>query len=152
MRFFPVDQRFFHVRRSSPRRRHGGIFLESTMAIVIAATALVGVAQILALAAHQRRAAEYRLLATHEAGNLMEDLMTRPWTQLTRELLEKEQLSAPCRERLPGGRLDVEIAAEGEASAALKIAIAIDWEVAANQRCSPVRLVAWRYNPREAAP
>jgi hypothetical protein len=146
-----ISKRRTYPKRGAARRR-GTMFYEATMAMVIAAAVLVCVTQILSLASQQRRATEYRSLAAYEAGNLIEDLMTRPWSELANKPLHEVPLSENCRQRLPKGRLQLEIASEGETESVRRLSIQIDWEVATDQRGEPVKLVAWRYQSQETAP
>jgi len=126
--------------------------VEAIVGLVIAVAVLAAVAQLLALASQQRRVAAQRAVAVRESGNLMEDLMSRPWTDVTAEKLAAATLSETCQRSLPGGRLQVDVAAEGEPAAAKRIAIRIDWQNPAGQRGEPVRLTAWRYPDQEAKP
>jgi len=132
------------------RKRNGATIQEALVAILIVAAVLVGVTQLLAMVASQRRSAQLRSLAAREAGNLMEDLMTRPWSDLTPDTLAKVQLSEPCLQRLPDAELQIEVSAEDDTDQVRRVDIRIDWANAADQRCDPVRLVAWRFHDEEA--
>jgi len=132
------------------RKRRGATVTEATIAIAIAAAVLAGVAQLVALASNQRRISERRATAVREVGNLMENLMSRPWAEITPEKLAAVELSNECSENLPDARLQVEVSSEGEGDEAKRIDIQIDWRNTANQRGEPVRLVAWRFSDEEA--
>ena len=132
------------------RKRNGATIQEAMVAILIVAAVLVGVAQLLAMAASQRRNAQQRSLAAREAGNLMEDLMTRPWSDLTPDSLAEIQLSDPCLQRLPDAELRIEVGAENDSDEVRRVDVRIDWANAADQRCDPIRLVAWRFHDEEA--
>ena len=132
------------------RKRNGATIQEALVAILIVAAVLLGVAQLLAMVASQQRNAQQRSLAAREAGNLMEDLMTRPWGDLTPDSLAEIQLSDPCRQRLPDAELKIEVGAEDDTNQIRRIDIRIDWANAADQRCDPIRLVAWRFHDEEA--
>ncbi len=133
------------------RRRGGATVPEAIVGMVIAIAVLAAVAQLLALASQQRRVAAQRAAAVREAGNLMEDLMSRPWADVTAEKLAAVALSESCQHNLPGGRLQVAVASEDE-STAKRIGIRIDWQNPSGQRGEPVRLTAWRYPDQEAKP
>lgn len=143
-----------HVRRRSPSRaqaRSSGILLlEALIAVVLAAAVVVTVAQMLALVAQQRRGAQQRSVAAHEAGNLLEDFASRPWTELTAEHLATIPLSAECRQCLPDAALRVEVQAEPDDCK--RIRVQIDWQAASGQRAEPVRLTAWRFRDEEGRP
>jgi hypothetical protein len=126
--------------------------VEAIVALVIAMAVLATVGQLLALAGGQRRAALQRAAAVREAGNLMEEVLARPWAELTPDKLAQMPLSESCRQSLPGVRLQLEATAEGEPTAAQRISIRIDWQDTAGQRGEPVRLVAWRYADEEPKP
>ena len=132
------------------RQRRGATVTEATIAIAIAAAVLAGVAQLMALASHQRRISERRAMAVREAGNLMENLMSRPWAEVTSEKLAAIELSDECSENLPDARLQVEVSSEGDDDQVKRIDVQIDWRNTANQRGEPVRLVAWRVSDRRA--
>ena len=134
------------------RRRNGATIQEAMVAILIVAAVLVGVAQLLALAASQRRNAQQRGLATREAGNLMEDLMTRPWSDLTPDSLAQIQLSEQCHQLLLDAELRIEVRPEDDMDQIRRIDIRIDWATAADRRTAPVQLVAWRPYGEEVAP
>jgi Tfp pilus assembly protein PilW len=133
-------------------KRRGAAMFEAIAAIAIAAAVLTGVVQLLVLANRQLRISQQHALAAREAGNLMEDLMSRPWTEVTPDSASSVQLSQWCRDSLPDARLRVEVAAEGDADETRRIGIQIDWRNAANQRGQPVRLTAWRHRYEEAPP
>jgi hypothetical protein len=78
----------------------------------------------------------------------MENLMSRPWAELTSEKLAAVELSDECSENLSDARLQVEVSSEGDDDDVKRIDIQIDWRNTANQRGEPVRLVAWRVSDR----
>jgi hypothetical protein len=106
-----------------------------------------GVAQLVGVVAHQRRVGQQKSVAQREAGNLMEDLMSRPWSELVPETTSNIGLSEECERCLPDAKLQVEITAEDEETK--RIQIQVDWLNAAQQRGEPVSLVAWRFRNGE---
>ncbi len=138
--------------RARRTRRGGATVPEAIVGMVIAVAVLAAVAQLLALASQQRRVAAERAVAVREAGNLMEDLMSRPWADVTAEKLSEVALSDSSRRSLPGGRLQVTVASEDKPVTAKRIGIRIDWQNPSGQRGEPVRLTAWRYLDREPKP
>lgn len=141
-----------HRWRTRRTQRGGATVAEAIVGLVIAVAVLAAVTQLLALASQQRRVAAQRAAAVREAGNLMEDLMSRPWADVTAEKLAAATLSESCQRSLPGGQLRVDVAAESESAAAKRIGIRIDWLNPAGQRGAPVRLTAWRYPDQEPKP
>jgi hypothetical protein len=136
-------------RPPSARSRRGATLQEAIIAVTITIAVVTGITQLCAVAAVQRRTAEQRTLAAWEAGNLMEDLVSRPWSEMTPEKMAAVELSEACRRELPEAKVRVEAAPEGEAGDVLRIQVQIDWKNAAGERGKPVRLVAWRYRDEE---
>lgn len=120
------------------------------MAVALAVVAVVGAANLLGLVAQQRRTAIRRAAAEAEAANLMEDLASCRWDDITPQHAAATILSDDCRRALPDGRLRVDLVAEDQDSK--RITIRIDWRTASGQRSEPVRLVAWKFRDPEARP
>lgn len=134
-------------------RRRGMTLLETAAAAFILAVGVVGVAQVVALAATQRREAERRQIATTEAANLMERIAALPWEDVQPARLESFTLSARARQVLPEAQLRAEVeevASKDDAIPTKRISVAISWTAKSGERASPARLVAWRYPMREA--
>ena len=117
--------------------------------MLIVGAVLVSITQVLAMAASQRRSSMQRTMATREVGNLMEDLMSRPWEDLTPEQLADIPLSESCRRHMPEAKLQIDVTDEDDSEAGRRIDIQLDWPNAAAQRGVPVRLVAWRFHREE---
>jgi Tfp pilus assembly protein PilV len=137
---------------SKRRRRDGLSMTEMVVTVAITTVAMVGGVQIMSLASRQCRMVEDRRLACLEAGNIMEQIMARPWEEITPGDVSAFELSEACRQTLPDARLRVEIEAEATDPGARRITIEIDWQANALRRGEPVRLVAWRYLNKEARP
>ena len=118
----------------------------------LAAAVVTALAQVAALAARERRTIEQRTVAVWEAGNVMEELLSRRWADTAAEKLAALPLSETCRRILPDAQLRVDVVADGAASDCRRIAVRIDWRNAAGQRGVPVQLVAWKYRDEEAGP
>jgi hypothetical protein len=113
--------------------------------IGVAILMVVAVAQLVAVIASQRRIAEQTRLATREAANAMEHLLSVSWTELNPDAPPEVTVSAAAADRLDDPRLSVAITA-GEADVSVKqIDVRIDWLNRGGQRGDPVRLVAWRH-------
>lgn len=121
------------------------------MALALAMVVVVGAAELLSVVVQQRRTAGQHALAVAEAGNLMEEIVSRPWPETTAEQLKSLQLSEACRRCLPDARLAVDVAEE---DGARRIGIRIDWRrfQGESRRGRPVRLVGWKFPDEEAAP
>jgi hypothetical protein len=133
-------------------RSAGFLVHEAIMALALAMAVVVGAAELLSVVAHERRAAGQYALAVAEAGNLMEDIVSRPWADTTAERLESIELSDACRRCLPDARVAVDVAEEERG--ARRISIRIDWLRfhEEGRRGGPVRLVGWKFPDEEAAP
>lgn len=143
-----------HIAGSQPRKKvpRGSVLLETTVAIVILAAAIIAVAHTMAVLSVQRQSAERRALATQEAANLMERIYVLPVDEITAEKVAKLELSAPCRERLPEAKLGVAVEVVGEEDPqAKRIAIGIEWTGHGGVRSRPVHLTAWKYTKKGVA-
>ncbi|MCA9121651.1 MAG: hypothetical protein H6822_36345 [Planctomycetaceae bacterium] len=129
---------------SAKRCNHGTITHEATIAIVLATAVILGTAQTLAFISHQRRDVDRRILASREAGNLMEQVTAKPWDQITTDTLAELALSEECATSLPEARLQVSVASAAD-SIGKQITLEIDWVTMPDQRVVPLRLIAWRY-------
>ena len=137
-------------------RRRGSVTHEMSVAVLLAAAVVLGVAQLASLVAHQRSALDRRAAAHRTAGNLMESMMARPWEQLTAQPAADEETAEPAEEELgeaelAGGRLSVEVVQEPD-SPAKRITIEVNWPASSQPPAAPIRLVAWRYPAVEATP
>jgi hypothetical protein len=129
--------------------RRGLSMAEMIVTIAVTSVAMIGGMQMIALSGRQFRAIEDRRLAGLEAGNLMEQVMLRPWEELTAEQLASLELSEACRQALPDVQLRISVDAGDAVPAAKRITIEIGWRVNAAHRGAPVRLVAWRFGEVE---
>jgi len=140
------------------KRRRGSLLLEATIAAVLIAAVLIGVAQLLAVTAVQQRDFDRQQLATQTVANVMEDVAARPWDELASDEggdFTAMELPAAVTERLPDARLEMAATDVGadEAEAALparRIVIQLDWINSAGMRVEPVTLTAWRFAPLDA--
>jgi len=137
-----------NIRRAHHKRR-GATIGEATIAIGLSVVVMGGVAQLVAVTSNQQRVSERRSTAVREIGNVMEDLMSRPWTDVTEEKVAVIEPSEWCRQTLPDARLGVDVKSEGEEDEIKRVSVQIDWQNAAGDRGEPVRLVAWRYRNEE---
>ena len=141
------------IKQTAPRagRRHGGTLMEAMMAIAIAGVVLGAVAQLVAVIAGQQRLYDRRHVAVQEAGNLMEDLMSRPWSELDEEQLTPLSLSDWCRQTLPNAQLRVKVSPANEADEIRRISVRIEWGDSAVAQRRPVELTAWRARIEEVS-
>ena len=125
---------------------------EMIVTLVITSVAMVSGVKIMALANRQCRMVENRRLAGLEAGNILEQVMARPWDEIVPGEASTFALSDASRQTLPDAKLRVVVEAEAADADARRITVEVDWQVTALRRREPVRLVAWRYLNKEAQP
>ena len=131
------------------KRERGSIIHEAAMAIVMATAVIAGTVQALAFISHQRRDVDRRSTAIREAGNLLEEIAARPWSELTEAELSALALSDECNATLREPRLRITVAPE-PAGAGKHISVAIDWLTGTGERAMPLRVGAWRYPGKES--
>jgi hypothetical protein len=126
---------------------------EMVVTIAIVGAVMVGGVQLMAVTARHSREAENRQLATTEAGNVLEQVMTRPWNGVSPDspALADLTLSDACRQALPDARLSVVVSPEAD-SPGRRITVHIDWATNPAHRSQGIRLVAWRYPAQETQP
>jgi hypothetical protein len=117
------------------------------MAIALALVVVAGVAQLLTRVAQQRCMQQQRATAIREVGNLMEELVARPWSELAGERVPAVTLSESCRRDLPDAELRLNVVGEDETSQ--RIHVRLDWRLVSGRRSEPVRLVGWRFRDEE---
>ena len=139
------------MKRAPRIARRGSLLLETTVAIVILAAAIVAVAHTMAVLSVQRQSAERQSLATQEAANLMERIYVLPASEITPKKVAELKLSPTCRERLPEATLDIAVESLGAEPPAKRISIEIEWTGHGGVRCQPVRVTAWKHAKKEAA-
>lgn len=121
-------------------RRRGYALLETVGGAVVLIVAVGVTVRMLGWVAAERRSAERRQWATHEAANAMERLAGRPWETLTAESVGAESLSPSALEILPGGRLGVALKEDG---ALKRLTVEVRWRGRSGADEAPVRLSAW---------
>jgi prepilin-type N-terminal cleavage/methylation domain-containing protein len=135
------------MRNHSPYARRGMTLLEVGVALVILATAMVALVQLLSLSARQRRVDDQRSLALLELANHAEELAVIPWNELTPENLAKWQPPAELVALLPSARCHAEVHEEEGPPAARRIGLQIVWTNAVGEEVAPVELTLWRHAP-----
>jgi hypothetical protein len=100
----------------------------------------------MAVVAQQRRASQYRLIATEEAANLMELMMAHSYERLTPEAVDVTKRSAPPLGALPAASLRVELVPIDAAPRSKRVTVEIAWTTPGGGKTKPVRVVAWKYD------
>ena len=135
------------IRNNKTLRRPGLTLSELVIASAIAVTAMIGIAQLMYQVTRQYRVTVCRNLVSQEAANIMEDLMSRPWNEITAEEPPAIELSPACLQAVPDAQLELAIAAEEEQEDSRRITIQIHWQTHSTTPTAPTQLVAWRYAP-----
>jgi hypothetical protein len=135
-----------------PPSRRGFIIQEASVALILALALFAGLAQLMVMLAHQRRGTEQRLLAIHEVANVMEDVMSRPWAELTAETVGPVDLTTAVAAELQDANLEVQIRDDDESDGRRLIAVQLDWLQPNGTPARSVRLVAWKFRDLESEP
>jgi hypothetical protein len=133
------------VRVSRNRRRRGVTLVEVSVSIFLVASLGSLIVGALVSRAKQQRAIDCRELAVVEAGNLMEQLTSLSWNDLTPERLAPLTLSENLRNSIPAATLDLKVDPTADKPEAKRITIRIDYPGPAGQAARPVRLTSWVY-------
>ncbi len=129
------------------RRRTGSLLLEASLSVMVLTVALVGVAQLLAVAARQNREARWRAVATRELANVMERAMALSWEEMSDQRLAELQLSAEVDDALPAARLVKQLSSVEQPRPAKRLRLTIQYRNAAGRSIDPIALVAWKFQP-----
>ena len=133
------------TRAKSSAIRPGFTMFELAVAcVLLCALASVATTTLVWRGAEQRTA-DARLLATLEAGNLLERLTLLEWSALTAEGLAREQLPAAASARLPAAQLSLTVDELTEPVLAKRISVEIQFTNPAGAPARPVRLTGWVY-------
>ena len=138
------------LRGGAPHR--GFTITESLVALVLLAAAAALMAQMLGGVAQQRRAADQQSLALQETANLMEQLFTMPYAELTPERAAELALSEQARHQLPGARLEIAVTPGADEPGAKEVRVALRWLDRSGQYGVPLQLTAWRHQTERSGP
>ena len=128
-------------------RRHGLTLSELVVTCAIAVAAMAGIAQLMYQATRQYRVVSRHNLVALEAANVMENLMSRPWSEIASSEPALIELSPACRQAVPDAELRLEIVPEDDQDDTRRITVQIHWATSGDERAKPIQLVAWRYKP-----
>jgi prepilin-type N-terminal cleavage/methylation domain-containing protein len=119
----------------------GFTILEMIVAMLLLGTAMAIVVPTLAWMGVQNRLSLQRQEAIQGLNNLMDELTSRPYVELTPEAAGKIELSEALKRQLPGAKLNVEIT-EAQPNAK-RIQVQLAWNQQNGGALAPVRLTAW---------
>lgn len=126
--------------------RPGYSLLEMIVAIILLGTVMTIVVPTLGWMSVQNGLALQREEALQGLHNLMDDLTTRPYSDLTPEAAKKVELSPALKRQLPGAKLQVQIeeVPGGKSEPNRKrIHVELGWNQRNGQPLAPMRLTAW---------
>lgn len=132
------------------RSRHGSMFLEVCVAMLLVAIAFVAISRLLTVSTQQRHTMELEHQARSIAANTMEQVMAMPWDDLTREKLQSQR-SAAKTESLPDGDVQIDVV-EHTPPAAREIQVRVQWRRPDGTSGRPAQLTAWRFHSEKPSP
>lgn len=125
--------------------RRGLMVLEVMLASLLLAAALVVLVPLLSTIGRTRLSAEKRIIGLAAAENVLEQVASRPWNELTAEAAAAVSLDQAVAAELPAAVLAVSVAdAPGELPAK-RIVITLSWRDVQGQPAAPIRLTGWVY-------
>jgi Tfp pilus assembly protein PilV len=131
-------------KRSNPTNR-GATLIEVAVALVILAAAMLALAQMVALAARQRRLTEARRLAMEEVANQAERVAALPWDKVQPGEFTGWEPSAGLAAAIPAAECKANVTAEPGPPAARRVRLEIHWTDTAGQAAPPVGLTLWKF-------
>jgi hypothetical protein len=121
----------------------------ATAMVIVAMTLTV---KVLGYVAQERRLADHRQRALHEAASVIERLTAIPYDELTPERAGTVGLSPSARRSLPGAELFVNVdeSRPSTGQSAQRIRIRLRWKGRTGEWDAPIRLTTWRERRRMA--
>lgn len=129
------------------RSASGFSLVELIVALVLLGTVMSIVVPALGWMGHLNRHSLQRQEAIQGLGNLMDELTSRPYEELTSEAAANVELPPALKDQLPGATLQVEIQ-EAEPKAK-RIRLELGWNQRNGRPLAPMRLTAWVYEREE---
>jgi hypothetical protein len=134
-------------KESSPWARRGSLLAEVAMSGAMLMIAMALTVKVLGWVGVERKVWDRRQWAAQEAANLMEQITSRPFVDVTAETARKLSLSPEARRLLPDPELKVEVGENDQAGGAgsKRVALQLRWHNRSGEWDAPVRLVSWIY-------
>ena len=132
---------------SGPWARRGSLLAEVAMSGAMLMIAMALTVKVLGWVGVERKVWDRRQWAAQEAANLMEQITSRPYGDVTAESASKLALSPEARRLLPDAERKVEIGENDQAGGAgsKRVALQLRWHNRSGEWDAPVRLVSWIY-------
>lgn len=152
MKYYDSENLFIH-RKYEPDKEHrpsGFTLTETICSMIILGALLVFMVTSFRLVDVQTRRTEMHQLAMNEASNLMENLSSRSWNDLTPETAKSVKISESTRNMIPDAKLSAEIIQPEQTPDAKKISIQISYKHLPGQADPVVSLTTWVYQQESA--
>lgn len=120
------------------------------MAVGLAMALVVGVTQLLLMVTQQQRRAHQQIVAAQAVGNLMEQVVSRPWEDTTAEKLASIALPEASAKQLPDASLSIDVVDEDLATK--RIVIVVEWHDSPGYTGDSTRLIGWKFLSEEDSP
>ena len=130
-----------NINTTSQKSRRGFSLLEMIVALVLLGAVTTIVIPALGWMGVENRLSLQRQEAAQGLGNLMDELTSRPYEQLTSDAAENLELPEALRNQLPGAKLKVEIS--GTEPGVKRIRMELGWNQRNGRPIAPMRLTAW---------
>jgi hypothetical protein len=128
------------------------MLLEVIVAGSLLGTLLLICLQLLGAAADQHRAADVRQCAILELGNVVEQVMARPWAELTEAAAGQEKLAPSAQRQLPGAELKIAVVTEAKDPSAKRVTATLRWQDAKGKYVAPLSVTTWKYKIADGLP
>ena len=144
------------MRRCKLNRAAGATLIECTVALLILSLAMLGLAQLVAASAAQRRLTVARAAALQEVANQAERVAALSWDQTAPEKLTRWETPANLAAAIPDADCRIHVTDEAGPAAqpasrltARRIHLEVVWSDAAGRQQQPVGLTVWKFQPEE---
>ena len=138
------------------RRPAGFTLVELIIALMLLGAATAVMLPLMVSVSAQRRAAEQRQYVLFLAENLLDDLIARPWKDVTQESLSAVVAGDRSPDEIQGLILpDLErevTVTDRPDDAAKQVTLQLRWRNRAGAFTAPIRLSAWKFASQEETP
>lgn len=135
---------------SLKRSRRGYSLLELTVSVIVLMTAMGLTVKVLGWVGMERRAAERRLWAIQELGNVMERVAGEPFDKVTKTSVAAAAAEGHLERVLSGARWEVGVFEDDKkALTAKRVTIGLRWKEKAGGWEAPLTLTSWVFARRK---
>jgi type II secretory pathway pseudopilin PulG len=129
--------------------RRGMTLVETGVSLVVLMVAMMALAQLVGMAARQRRASQERQLAIQEVANQAERIAVLPYDQVAAEKLTSWEPSAEVSAAIPRIVCRAIVSDEEGSPPARRVQLRVTWTNGVGQEVEPVELTVWRFRPEK---